>query len=79
MTLHKVNKNTIKAMLRKGEIFKGYIAPSKVINYHINRGWHIGMAVEFYSISQMEEVINAFQYYNCNSELGNRVAFWTEL
>jgi len=65
-------------MLRKGETFKGYIAPSNVNSFHIRGGWHIGMSVEFTSIEEMEDTVQNFAWYNCCSELGRRVSFWVE-
>lgn len=73
-----IHKNTVKAMLRKGKIFKGYIAPCNVNSFHITGGWHIGMDVEFTSIEEMKQTIDNFAYYNCNSELGQRVRFWID-
>lgn len=73
-----IHKSTVKAMLRRGKTFKGYIAPSNVNSFHIRGGWHIGMSVEFTSIEEMEETVNSFAFYNCVPELGMRVRFWTE-
>ena len=71
-----IHKSKVKAMLRRGVSFVGYIAPCNVNSFHIAGGWHIGMRVEFTSIEEMEETIREFSYYNCNNELGNRVRFW---
>lgn len=41
--------------------------------------WHEGQAVKLYvdgSYKTFDSIINEFQYYNCNSELGNRVHFY---
>ena len=76
--LRPIHKNTVKAMLRKGQTFRGYIAPSKVNSFHIRGGWHIGMSVEFTSIEEMEKCLPEFAYYNCNAELGHTIRFWVE-
>lgn len=74
--LSPIHKSRVKAMLRKGESFTGFIAPSNVNQFHINDGWHIGMSVTFTTIEDMETTIRDFAYYNCNSELGQHVRFW---
>jgi hypothetical protein len=71
-----IHKSTVKAMLRKGKTFKGYIAPCNVNRANVNGMWHIGMPVKFTSIEEMEEIIRDYSYYNCCNELGNRVRFW---
>ena len=76
--LHSIHKAKVKAMLRKGNTFKGYIAPCNVSRFHVNHGWHIGMPVEFSTIESMEETVQAFAIYNCIPELGMRVRFWIE-
>ena len=73
-----INKNTVKAQIRRGKSFIGYIAPSNVNSMHISSGWHIGMRVEFTSIEEMEKALSEFSYYNCNSELGMRIRFWVK-
>jgi hypothetical protein len=70
-----IHKNTVKAMIRKGIIFKGYIAPNNVNSRNINSGWHIGMAVEFSNLQEMEDTLSNFAYYNCIPELGMRIRF----
>lgn len=71
-----INKNTVKAMLRRGEAFKGYIAPCNVSAFHVIGGWHIGMKVEFTSLQEMEDTVSNYASYNCIPELGMRVKFW---
>ena len=73
-----VHKSTIKAQLRKGKPFTGYIAPNKVNSFHIVGGWHIGMDVTFSTIEEMEKIIANYYYYNCIPELGMRVRFWVK-
>jgi hypothetical protein len=71
-----IHKSTVKALLRKGETFKGYIAPSKVHMVHIAGGWHIGARVTFKTLAQMEVDVRNFSIFNCNAELGHTVRFW---
>lgn len=74
--LSRINKNTVKAKLRRGEKWEGYLAPSNVNSFHIISGWSLGCYVEVSTIEELNEYINNFAYYNCNSELGKRVVLW---
>lgn len=74
--LRPVNKNTVKAELRRGIPFIGYIAPNRVSRQHVNGGWHIGANVEFDTIETMEATLKLYAFYNCNAELGRTVRFW---
>ena len=77
MLLRKVHKNTIKARLRRGETWTGYLAPSKVSAYHVNHGWHIGILYgDISTLTELEEVTNEYAYYNCSAELGWDVRYW---
>lgn len=74
--LRSVNKNTIKAEMKRGKRFVGWIAPNKVAEFHVRGGWHIGMPVTWDTVAEMENTISNFKAYNCNPELGQRVRFW---
>ena len=73
-----IHKSTVRAMIRKGKTFKGYIAPSNVNSFHIVNGWHIGMSVEFSDLEEMETTLENFAFYNCIPELGMRIRFWVD-
>lgn len=75
--LEPIHKNKVIAMLKNGQPFVGYIAPSNVNSYHIDKGFGIGMRVKFTSVEELEKTVRNFAYYNCNAELGHRVRFWT--
>lgn len=77
-TLKRIHKNTVKALLRRGKVFTGYLAPNNVNGYHINSGWHIGHKTTILSLEMLEQRIQDYAIYNCNSELGNRVVLWLE-
>lgn len=75
-TLQPIHKGTVAAELRKGKRFIGWIAPSKVSEFHVRGGWHIGMPVLWDTVDEMENTISNFKAYNCNPELGQRVRLW---
>lgn len=74
----RIHKSKVKALIRRGETWQGYIAPSNVNAFHINTGWSSGMAVTFASLDEMEKTLANYASYNCNPELGQRVVFWQE-
>jgi ribosomal protein L5 len=71
-----VHKATVKAAIRNQGTWTGYIAPNKVSAFHITGGWHIGCKITVTTLEELEDVVDNFSYYNCNSELGQRVRFW---
>lgn len=86
-----INKHTVLKEVRTNGTWKGYIAPNKVNSFHITNGWCLGMDVLLTSdrqgnayyvsfnaleVEPLEEMINSFACYNCNSELGKGVRFW---
>lgn len=75
MTLKKVTKATIKALIKKEGKANFIICPSKCFP---NFGHPFNMACEVTacSVEELEKKINSFVYYNCNNELGNRVHFY---
>lgn len=88
--LNPINKHTVLKQAKTEGSWEGYVAPSKVNSYHINDGWHIGMSIRIIKdadtnelnmvgaagISPLDDFLKEFAYYNCNSELGQRVRFW---
>lgn len=73
--LHQVNKNTVKAKIRKEGKWSGYISGNNVNSMHIISGWHLGMKVEVESIEQLNEIEVSFLWY-LDSELGKRARYW---
>lgn len=85
-----INKHSVLKAVRTKGLWMGYIAPSKVVEYHVNDGWHLGHLVtisqgrdnQYYVVSwhneynELESWINNFSYYNCNSAIGQRIRFW---
>lgn len=74
--MKKLTKTQVKKIIRDTGKWAGYIVPCKVNTFHIVGGWGLGMKVEFTDLEEMEKTLNSFTYYNCNSELGNYVAFY---
>lgn len=89
-----VNKHTVLKEVRQNGFWQGYIAPNKVNDYHIKYGWSVGHIVRItidregqftcfipdnpvYAES-LSFVIDRYKFWNCNSELGQRVRFWQE-
>lgn len=73
-----MTKTQVKSAIKKHGTWKGYIAPCNVSPFHIRGGWCLGMPVTFGNLSEMDETINGFTYYNCNHELGYYVAYWQD-
>jgi hypothetical protein len=88
-----VNKHTVLKETRENGSWQGYIAPNKVNDMHIRKGWALGMPIQIrYEETNhayitensecewvsLDEVLNEFVYYNCNSELGHTVRFWQD-
>ncbi|PGF05162.1 hypothetical protein [Bacillus toyonensis] len=86
MALKKVTKHQITSAVKKNGNWVGYIAPNKVSEFHVNQGFHLGVQTNIqsnqegilivngqYTFSQFVDQIEA---YNCNSEVGTRVAYW---
>jgi hypothetical protein len=93
MKMKPINKHTVLKKVRNNGVWRGYIAPSNVSAFHIKGGWHIGMRIEIHAPERkgddyivkwegytepLEQALDRFKYYNCNSELGYRVRFWEE-
>jgi hypothetical protein len=90
MRVEPINKHTVLKQVRTNGTWEGYIAPNMVNSFHITDGWHLGHKIlisigrdgKYYVVSwyneykELEDTLNSFKYYNCNSELGKTVKFW---
>jgi hypothetical protein len=72
----RVHKNTIKAKIRRGQRWQGYITPNNVSSLHVIGGWSIGHFVDVDSIDELNRLASTYSHYNCCSELGYRVVYW---
>lgn len=78
MRLEKITVSQVRARIKKlseGETFKVGLLPNKANPHSV---WISPTFVEVSSIEKLEEYINNYSYYNCNNELGKRVAYWVE-
>lgn len=66
--MKKVTKNTIKKMIKENKEVTFYMIPCKV---RLNSVWIQPMDFTVTSIEELNTKIANFEYYNCNSELGN--------
>lgn len=84
MIKEKITKSQLKAKLKRledGETLSVTFLPNKISP---NNLWGIGCDVKVSNqgvitqdeITDLDKFINSFQYYNCNNELGNRVAYY---
>lgn len=77
--MRKITKSQVKARikrLKEGEKLDLTLFPSKCGPF--NTVWVKGFEVEVDSLEEFEKIVNSFSYYNCNSELGNRVHFYVK-
>lgn len=74
----RLSKSKVKAIIRKHGCWTGFLIASKVHPVQIDVLWCLGMKVKITSLEELENVTAKFAYYNCNSELGNRVAFYEQ-
>ncbi|HDR8412846.1 TPA: hypothetical protein QC286_000186 [Bacillus cereus] len=74
--MKKQHKNTVKALIAKNGYWTGFLVANKVNPDHVKGCWHLGFSVTVSTIEELDKAINRFSYYNCNSELGNRVSFY---
>ena len=75
--MKRLHKNTVKAIIRRDGQWAGYIVASNVAPWHITRGWGLGCRVHVNSIDELNTAMDYYSYYNCNSELGNRVVCYS--
>ena len=88
MNISPINKHTVLKDVRNTGMWQGYILPDKANPHSV---WitpfdlliSIGRDNEFYAVSnnvqdceRLNDCLNSFSYYNCNSELGYRIRFW---
>lgn len=76
--MKRLHKNTVKKIIRDTGSWSGYIVASNVAEYHIANGWHIGCEVTVNSIDELNKAMAEYAYYNCNYELGYRVACYSK-
>ena len=87
--LQPINKHTVLKQVRTNGTWHGFIAPSRVNSSNIKDGWCVGMGISIKfedgkyltensdgDYVELETVLNEFEYYNCNSDLGNSIRFW---
>jgi hypothetical protein len=73
---HPVNKNTVKATLRKTGTWSGWLTQSNVNSFHVTSGWCLGFPVTVTSVEELDKVCTEFHWYNDDAELGHRVRLW---
>lgn len=76
--MKRIHKATVKKQIKDSGKWEGYICASNVNSYHVNSGWHIGHSVSVTTIDALNALMRDYAYYNCNSELGNRVYCWVD-
>ncbi|MEC2463746.1 hypothetical protein P9X10_02365 [Bacillus cereus] len=85
MSLKKVTLTQVKSAVKRNGSWTGYIAPNKVSEFSVSQGFHLGAQIVvlpkdggFFVGGQYElgKYLENFQYHNCNSEVGTRVAYW---
>ena len=76
MTLTKITKTQAKKLINENFSAIIKVLPS---NANPNSPWFAGSGHEFHTVEELEEAINGTLYYQCNAELGRRVAYWVDL
>lgn len=74
--MEKQHKSTVKSLIAKNGYWTGFLVASKVNPANIEGCWNLGFKVTVSTIEDLEKTVERFAYYNCNSELGNRVSFY---
>ncbi|MCM3068567.1 hypothetical protein NKR17_20090 [Priestia flexa] len=74
--MEKQHKSTVKSLIAKNGYWTGFLVASKVNPAHIEGCCNLGFKVTVSTIEQLEKTVERFAYYNCNSELGNRVSLY---
>ena len=69
-----VNKTTAKKLYDSG--IKIYLHPC---NMMLNNCWMSPMPLDNTSGERFKTVVNGYEYYNCNNELGSYCNFFTEV
>ena len=74
MEFKKCNITKARNLYNKGVTI--YLVPSKV-HTDFKATWVKPYGISFsYKTEDFDIIVNAFRYYNCNNELGNRVHFY---
>ncbi|WP_371068832.1 hypothetical protein [Sediminibacillus sp. JSM 1682029] len=74
----RLNKSNVKTIIRKDGCWTGFLVANRVHPVHIEGLWYLGMKVTIIILEELEHLIARYAYYNCNNELGNRVAFYVQ-
>lgn len=82
----KKTKNQVRAALRKNGVWRGFLCPS---NCYPNPGHPFNLGLEVHLtkdmleygdtdevVTRLDKVLNAFQYYNCTAETGNKIHYY---
>lgn len=73
----KIKFNQVKAIIRRevknGNYFEIYVLPCKVI---CNNAWVKPYRIMAKSLEEFQSKINSYEYYNCNSELGEHLNYY---
>lgn len=73
LSLIKITKPTAQKMFTNGETV--YLLPNKV---RLGNQWILPFAISDSTGETFDKILNAYSYYNCNSETGNGIAFYKE-
>lgn len=73
--LERINKNTVKAALRRGQSLDVILCGDNVNAYHVIGGWCIGCPITVSSIEELDRAIASYAMY-MDRELGRRVILW---
>lgn len=78
MTVKRINKRTARKLFNEGKEFwivSRFQDPLRwgvLVNYKSNANYYAGY-------SSFDSLVNAFEYYNCDSERGTYSAFYVEV
>lgn len=90
-SVERINKHSVLKSVRENKSWLGYIAPSKIRDYHIEHGWMMGKKIIISmsstgnylvrepfekEVTPLDEYLSNFKEINCNSEHGHDVRFW---
>ena len=72
----KVSIRDVRKSIKVNGKFTGFMVGNKVSPNHFFRGWNLARKVELNSEDELERRINAWKYYNSNSEHGKTPAWY---
>lgn len=92
MTLNRQRKQTVLKTVRDKGRWTGFIAPSKVNEFHVNSGWNIGCKITILKDNykyfvmkddgstscELDQFLASFKWFNCNNELGYGITYWED-